>query len=104
MRPREPKPSNLSKTPLCPSLSQSRETGAVETARGTTKGNAGMSHFTFEREMEAEFTGDKPSGKPCTRCGMPIRPGAEVWLEGNFRTGTYHKPGEVPPGDSQGAF
>lgn len=41
----------------------------------------------------------------CQRCGERIKPGREVWLEMNSRTGTYHRTeDEVPASESQGWF
>jgi hypothetical protein len=40
----------------------------------------------------------------CTRCNEPLNGRKVRWLEGDFRTGTYHRLGEVRPKDSQGAF
>jgi hypothetical protein len=40
----------------------------------------------------------------CTCCGQKLNPKRVVWLELNFATGRYSKPGECPEAESQGAF
>ena len=42
--------------------------------------------------------------KRCARCGLPIRPGNETWLEYSQRDFEYHPAGEVAPEDSLGGF
>lgn len=40
----------------------------------------------------------------CERCGEPLRPESEVWLELNWRTNKFSKVGTVPEEESQGCF
>lgn len=40
----------------------------------------------------------------CERCGERLAESRIAWLELNRATGRYHKPGEVPPEESQGGF
>lgn len=42
----------------------------------------------------------------CARCGLPIRPGNETWLELSWYDGKYRPEGESvsPPEHSQGVF
>lgn len=47
------------------------------------------------------MTNDKQ--KRCERCGKK-HIGAFVWLELDSVSGTYHRPGVVPPERSQGLF
>jgi hypothetical protein len=40
----------------------------------------------------------------CHHCGRPLKPHQRVWLELNWATNEYHKPGTVAEADSQGIF
>lgn len=46
------------------------------------------------------------SWERCVRCQKPIRPGREVWLEANWKTGIWTNPAinRHPDDESQGCF